>query len=59
MGIGLGTSYGSFNEGIGINVSLLLASSSLKFTVEDGHVFAKVAIKVSFDGSYDGKFQII
>ncbi|KAM0274349.1 hypothetical protein ACHAQH_007944 [Verticillium albo-atrum] len=60
LGINIGNIIGHLKDGVGININLLLATGSIKLYLKNGNEFwVNVEIKVKFDGSYDGDYNIV
>ncbi len=58
LGIGLGTFYATFSQGVKLNINLLLASGDLRFYVADSALLVDVDAKITFDGSINETYTI-
>jgi len=60
LGINLGTFHGNLKDGIGIKVDLFLVVGDIRLSLKNGNeVWVYLALKVKFDGSFNGDYKII
>jgi hypothetical protein len=59
-GITLGNIYGNLNDGVGIDINLLVAKGSLRFYLKNGNeVWIHFDVSIVFDGSYKDDVKIL
>jgi hypothetical protein len=58
LGIGLGTFYASFSQGVVLEVNLFLAKGTLRFYVQDSALLVDVNVSLTFDGGIKETYTI-